>query len=298
MIIINDYSNWDVYDGISEGSGRSEKEWLVSNTGTVGLFKYPKSDMTSEHVSEHLAHRLGNVLGIKTAMVEIGYRNGRIGSMSYRINSDSEQLIEGVSFICGKYPSYNADKMHDIDTNLYYCLNMIINSTDSIIPKTDWSEMLLFDFLIGNSDRHHSNWAIVKSKPLSQEDDIMQRSPLYDNGSSLCSYVSDTKASQILNNPPSFVSQTDSKSKSRIRIDGKKKSLPTHKCVITHLLNNNENARSIATQISERLNSSIIHALLEDYPTTVLSSSKKDLIEAFLDRKIAILNEVITITGD
>ncbi len=37
-----DYSTWNLYDGFSEGSGRSEKNWLQSEEGTIGLFKYPK----------------------------------------------------------------------------------------------------------------------------------------------------------------------------------------------------------------------------------------------------------------
>ena len=37
-----DFSMWNVYDGASEGSGRSEKIWLKSDNGEIGLFKFPK----------------------------------------------------------------------------------------------------------------------------------------------------------------------------------------------------------------------------------------------------------------
>ena len=43
--------------------------------------------------------------------------------------------------------------------------------------------MLVFDYLIGNSDRHQNNWAIII------KDQKMEWSPLYDNSSSLCAYI-------------------------------------------------------------------------------------------------------------
>ena len=103
MFEVIDFSSWQIYNGASEGSGRSEKEWLISPDGQrTGLFKYPKTEFTTEHVSEHLAHQLGDILDVKTAEVDLGIRNGRIGSISYLINSNTQQLIEGVRFISGR----------------------------------------------------------------------------------------------------------------------------------------------------------------------------------------------------
>ena len=111
MITVKDYSGWNIYDGASEGSGRSEKIWLMSDDTDIGLFKFPKIDPTTshettEHISEHLAHRLGEVLGVSTADVDIGTYNGRIGSMSYLVAEPDEYLIEGIGFISGLYPDY------------------------------------------------------------------------------------------------------------------------------------------------------------------------------------------------
>ena len=43
MFDVVDFSAWKEYDGFAEGSGRSEKIWLISETGQIGLFKYPKA---------------------------------------------------------------------------------------------------------------------------------------------------------------------------------------------------------------------------------------------------------------
>lgn len=64
---IIDYTGWQPYEGLAAGSGRSEKEWLISDDGRIGLFKYPKIDpatnsVTTEHISEHMAAQIGNIL--------------------------------------------------------------------------------------------------------------------------------------------------------------------------------------------------------------------------------------------
>ena len=81
---IFDFFGWIPYEGFSAGSGRSEKQWLQSKEGDIGLFKYPKFnprtlEVTTEYVSEHLAHRIGEVIGVETALVGIGTYKGQIG---------------------------------------------------------------------------------------------------------------------------------------------------------------------------------------------------------------------------
>jgi len=98
--MIIDYSSWDIYDGASEGSGRSEKVWLINKqTKEVGLFKFTKSSETTEHISEKLASDLARLIGLDCAKIEIGVYDSQIGSMSYLINSDKEILIEGIYLI-------------------------------------------------------------------------------------------------------------------------------------------------------------------------------------------------------
>ena len=53
---MKDFSNWKEYEGASEGSGRSEKLWLINpDTEQTGLFKYKKDVETTDHVSECIA---------------------------------------------------------------------------------------------------------------------------------------------------------------------------------------------------------------------------------------------------
>lgn len=304
MFEVVNFDSWKVYDGASEGSGRSEKIWLISDSGEIGLFKYPKIDPqdqkeTTEHVSEHLAHQLGNILQVPTAKVDIGVRDGRIGSMSYLVTQKNEALIEGIDFMSGKYPSYNAETMQDEDSRQYYCIEHIFNSVPSFVPKRIWIEMMLFDFLIGNRDRHQSNWALLL-KVVSKEESIqVRRCPLYDNGSSLCCYVNEIQVEQYSDNGiRRFESLVDSKSKSIIRIDGTIKSLPRHRDVVKYLVNTYPVTRTIAKRFLENLNAVVIDNLMNQYSDTILSTKKNQLIRRYLLKKLELLNEILNAEDD
>ena len=305
MFEVINFDSWKVYDGASEGSGRSEKIWLISDTGEIGLFKYPKIDPqdqkeTTEHISEHLAHQLGNILKVPTAKVDIGVRDGRIGSMSYLVPQKNEALVEGIDFMSGEYPSYNAEKMQDEESGLYYCIDHIFNSVPSVVPQRIWIEMMLFDFLIGNRDRHQSNWALLM-KVVSKEEMSIQirRCPLYDNGSSLCCYVNESQVEQYSDNDiRRFESLVDSKSKSIIRIDGTIKSLPRHRDVVRYLVNNYPVTRTIAKRFLENLNAAAIDDLLDRYSDTILSVKKNQLIRRYLLKKLELLDDILNAEDD
>lgn len=106
--------------------------------------------------------------------------------MSYNIVENGEILAEGVTFIQQKYPFYNKNKLIDEYTGEKYSLQMIKNSID----EREFNSillMVLFDAIIGNSDRHHSNWGIIYHMDL-VKGLYSFFCPLYDNGSSLCAY--------------------------------------------------------------------------------------------------------------
>lgn len=300
MIPVRDYSDWNIYDGASEGSGRSEKIWLISDDGKIGLFKFPKIDPTTlqettEHISEHLAHQLGDVLGVSTANVDIGTYNGRIGSMSYLVSEPNECLIEGIGFISGLYPNYDANKMIDPSNGKYYCLEHIFRSTDKIVPKAVWLEMMVFDFLIGNADRHQSNWAILAYIVDSEKKKIrVRKCPLYDNGSSLCCYVNDSQLDKMFGKDPGpFNALVDTKSRSIIRIDGSHKAQPQHKEVVKYLLLEYPETHDICKRFLQKLNYAIIDKLLSLYQPEILGPRKNELIRRFLKKKLEILDELV-----
>lgn len=302
MFKLLDYSEWKEYDGFSEGSGRSEKVWLVSPSdinAEIGVFKFPKYDPTSktstyEHVSEHLASKLGELMNMPTARVEIGTYKGRVGSMSYLINKETEVLQEGLSFILRRHPNYDPVRMIDNDSGEHYALKHLLETSPSEKCVEFWIRMLIFDFLIGNSDRHQNNWAYIAPIEEQTEKTIVSRPcPLYDNGSSLCSFVREDQVITYLGNDTKrFNSLIDSKSKSMIRIDPNSTAHPTHTEVIRYLLQTHSQTELIAKEVLN-LQWSLIDILIDDYPEDMVSKDRKRLLRAFLNGKRKLLESIM-----
>ncbi len=218
---MKDFSFWSEYEGAIEGSGRSEKIWLMNpDTGQTGLFKFKKDILTTDHVSECIACDLANLIGIPCAKFEVGIYKGREGSMSYSIVDNKEEtLIEGIYCISLHYNHFDTETLMDSETGEKYSLEMIKKALEPLELFNDFLPICLFDFLIGNTDRHQSNWALIR------KDKKMQLSPLYDNSSSLCAYVAEAKIDQYLGNDLMlWNSLIDTKSKSIIRINCQDKS--------------------------------------------------------------------------
>lgn len=291
---IKDFSQWEEYNGNSMGSGRSEKIWLTYGD-KIGLFKFPKQatdgTITYEHISEKLAYDIATLLDIPCAKIDIGTYNGRYGSMSYRINKDNEILMEGIAFISKIYADYDIDKLYDPKHNIYYSLPMIFPIIKALKCEEEFFQMMIFDALIGNSDRHHSNWAVVVSF-----DYNIRFSPLYDNGSSLCCYVKESDIDSILGKDlRRFRALVTSKSKSIIRVDMHTKKEPVFTDVLKYLFGNDKYRKYCAPtveRIIERMTENNIKAILNEYPDNILSAKRKDLLFHFLTQKVNIIKMI------
>ena len=289
--MLKDYSEWEVYEGASEGSGRSDKEWLRHPISKeIGLFKFTKTENTTENVSEKLASELAVLVGFKSAKIDIGTYNSRRGCMSYLINNEREILIEGIYLINKHYPTYDPYTMYDSLNEEYYSLKMILNSVAEYNIQAELIKICVFDFLIGNTDRHQSNWAVLA------EGDSIKICPLYDNGSSLCCYIQEENLDSFLGKDlVKFNAQVNSKSKSIIRINGKVKKHPTHYEVLRHI---KEHYYLEVAELIDTINSNIteekLDRLLDAYPSEVLSIKRKQLIRKFLLAKVDLMNGVFS----
>jgi len=289
--MFKDFSDWLVYEGFHEGSGRSEKIWLKNpNSDQIGLFKYTKDQKTKDHISEKLASDLTALLEILCAYVELGFYRGREGSMSFLINQTGEDLIEGIWLINEYYPSYSAEKMYDDAVDEYYSLEMITNSIRKYGLLPDLLRMLVFDYLIGNTDRHQNNWAII-----SKGEREYTFSPLYDNSSSLCCYVQDQHLGSLLGNDAKrWNALVITKSLSIVRIDKKNRKRPRHEEVLAYIWEHySDQVHGFIEQIQQKITAGNIDELLAGYSETQLSMERKEVIKRFLLAKVRLINQII-----
>lgn len=286
---MKDFSKWNEYDGVTEGSGRSEKIWLQDPTSNrVGLFKFRKDIGTTDHISECIAYRLACLIDIPCAEYELGTYKGREGSMSYGITSDKESLIEGINYILKLYPSYDMNNLKDKTSDKVYSLELIKESIENFIKFEDFLAIPIFDYLIGNTDRHQNNWGIIL------DGGEMHLSPLYDNSSSLCAYMKEAELKACLGNDKvKWLSVVETKSKSIIRIKSTDTKKPTHLQVLQYIYENFfDETKDLVNKIIAQINEKNIDIILEHYPNEQISYDRKRVIKKYLLHKVVKLKEV------
>ena len=298
MIEVKNFDNW-IEDKISGkfGSGASEKIWLINpETNEKGLFKFPKIKdkekgiITGEYWAEKLATEIGKLIDVECAKVDIGTYKGRIGSMSYNIvNYDpfgkTTNLLEGIVFIQNKYPYYDKDKLEDTYSKSKYSIQMIQNSLMGIdIDK--FYKVVIFDILIGNSDRHPSNWGIITKRTQSKKfDNVVDVSfdicPLYDNGSSLCAYEDNNNLDIFFKDKMKFEALVNTKSKSAIGWENER---PIRHFELLSKLK--EISYSVTLPYIEHIKNNIteqsIDKLLKEFDNNIINKDMKKLLKMFL----------------
>ena len=215
--------------------------------------------------------------------------------MSYSFLSNTTSLVEGVEFILGKYPYYDKDTLIDKYSGMPYSFQMIVESMKPILGISTIAKILLFDALIGNSDRHHSNWGITETKGfLSVEKGVfpvnaMTLSPLYDNGSSLCSYINESDIETILKDKIRYESIINTKSKSAI---GWNNLRPIRHFELIKNLRNEyyDETVNFVINIKKNITEQSIDTILSNFHDNIISSQMKKLLKKFIiDRRNRII---------
>lgn len=219
--------------------------------------------------------------------------NGRIGSMSYNllnytIEEQHINLLEGIVFIENKYRYYDKYKLKDTYSNDKYSIQMIQNSLKGIIDMDEFYKIVLFDCLIGNSDRHHSNWAILAKGTVYKTSEGMfdinfnyNISPLYDNGSSLCAYENNSNLDIFFRDKMKFESLINTKSKSVI---GWENDRPIRHFDLLKKLKENYYESTIVyiNKIKKNINEENIEKILNKFSDNIISKDMKKLLKIYI----------------
>ena len=135
------------------------------------IFKYQSYECT-EACSEKMSYEIAKRLGYPCAKIEFAYdENGTLGILNYLfISKTGVQHTDAVAYINNRE---DRKEFYTIE-NIENCLNKI----DYKLFK-DFLKIMVFDALVGETDRHEENWGI------SYNNGKYQISPLYDNGCNL-----------------------------------------------------------------------------------------------------------------
>ncbi|WP_439490636.1 hypothetical protein [Algoriphagus sp.] len=223
---------------------RNKKVYLNPKNGLSYFFKESyrqgKKDYKFEFWSEIIAYEVGTSLGFDVLPYHIAKRGETLGCISKSMIGPEEQLTEGGKYLQAFNPLFRPENTQERSR---YDFQLIVESLEwfgleKYIPKL--IEVIVFYALIGNSDRHQENWAVLTrpmvlpqtinqiekeglgnsvlgrfakrifGKEKSPNDDLggirlfLERdtsfAPIYDSGCCFGRELNDEKVSQILSN--------------------------------------------------------------------------------------------------
>lgn len=205
--------------------------------------------------------------------------------MSYNIITDQySKLLEGIEFIQSRYPYYDKDKLKDAYSDTKYSVQMIKNSI-RLIDFSKFYKIIIFDILIGNSDRHHSNWGIMPKRKRDEMNRItnvyFDFCPLYDNGSSLCAYEDNNNLDIFFKDKMKFEALVNTKSKSAIGWENER---PIRHFELLKKLRDNEYEVTIPyiEKIKNNINEESIDKILNEFDNNIISVKMKKLLKIFI----------------
>ncbi|MEC5158388.1 hypothetical protein [Chryseobacterium sp. MP_3.2] len=181
-----DITLWQKQNFVNTGGTRAkfvalnEKEEIYYFKGSKeapdGSIRYPL-----EFWSEIISSKIGQSLGFEMLDYNIGYDSNhiqKIGCLSKSmIIEKHERLTEGITYLKGYSPNY--DPVKDKKDYTFKFINDALIHHKINIHLPFLIDTIIFDCVIGNSDRHQENWGFIrkyieislneKSQPLSKK---------------------------------------------------------------------------------------------------------------------------------
>lgn len=215
MIKIFDLNNCELsYKNASYGGMAGSKEGIIFE-GEEWLIKYPKnlSSMTGEvasystsPLSEFIGSHIYSILGYDVHDTMLGIRNGKVvvGCKDFATYNKMLLEIRTIKNFYNKELCDISDSSHisssqthivDIDELLlHFQKNPVLTQIKGV--KERFFEQAIIDVFIANNDRNNGNWGIIRE--IDKPDTL---APIYDNGASFNSKITDEKLLSIYNSP-------------------------------------------------------------------------------------------------
>lgn len=186
----------------SEMMGTKPKFWFYHEE--LGLYLYKKARQnTGEDWAEKIAAELCKLIKLPHAEYELALFNNEKGTISQSFLPKNSSLITGNEILAQRFLDY-PENINDLSQHTLDNIFKVFNENSVELPL-NWNPLtgietaidifmgyLLLDAWIGNSDRHHENWAFIN---YAGKDYL---APTYDHASSLGRNESDERREKRL----------------------------------------------------------------------------------------------------
>ncbi|PWK08434.1 HipA domain-containing protein [Tumebacillus permanentifrigoris] len=281
MYKIFDVTQWQRTE--ESASGSKDKEWRICPESLrYGLIKKPVSCLeedrdpikphTGEAWSEKIASEIGKSIGIRTHDVEIAYVDEVYCSLCWRfLDPQVEILEEGADLIDPFDRTYDRKKLRGEEVN--YNMNLLYRVFTELGMLHHLFDMIVFDALVGNTDRHQDNFGIITHLETAQ----IVFAPLYDNASCLGRELLIPDVQEKMTNPTSFEAYI-SRSPSLIRTGTAKRGTKHFNLLESILEGSFSKEMRIAMDKVEFLASREIEQIVHSVPSEVMHDEYKRFV--------------------
>ena len=188
----------------SEDMGSKDKFWYLHppEEEEYWLFKYPRCN-TGEHWAEKIAAEVANLLGISHARVELAIFEEDKGSVTKLFVQEGQELVHGNQMLKRAVHGYDPEKefrqsSHTL-ANIWQVMDSVFGESEHAEKaKGRLAEYVVLDALIGNTDRHHENWGILRWERKGSHWIDLSVAPSFDHASSLGRELPDTERARLL----------------------------------------------------------------------------------------------------
>jgi hypothetical protein len=166
MAKLIDISAWPEQPWWNTGGTRNKKVYQCPDDGQLYYFKQSfnkgKRNYRYEFWSEVIASEIGQSVGFDILQYDVAIRKGVVGCISKSmIDPATEELIEGGKYLTAFDNTFQPDEYSSRNRYDFQLIAATLGSFSREKYINDIIETMVFDALIGNSDRHQENWALV-----------------------------------------------------------------------------------------------------------------------------------------
>lgn len=262
----------------------------------VGHKWYP-----NESITEHLLTRIGQLLDLQMAESYLVSAHGQIRFLSRYFLERNQNLVHGAEIFADylKDDQFVEEVEQEGATQDMFTFQFIKDAiqerfSDQARPiLKGYTQMLAFDAIVGNNDRHHYNWGVVVHGHRRHEPYF---SPIYDSARALFWNNEESKLEDIKKNPdpqrlPAFIARYVKNSRPKTGWDGVNR--PDHFTLIQNIYQDYPDLRSVMSGLCHQQLLQRIRETLNGEFGPLMSALRREMILLCLKRRLYLFKKAI-----
>lgn len=264
--------------------------------------KFGRKSYPHESIIEFIINKVGESLGLLINQTQLVRISGQVRFLSQDFLKKNQKLIHGIEVI-GEYLE-DVDFAKEIDADRkerrkLFTFEFIEKAIQHVYPKntdeimTSLVELIVFDAIVGNNDRHYYNWGLIGNirKDKSQSPKF---APIYDTARGLLWNKTEESLVRMFRQYKNGANELDHFIlKSKPRISYEKNSNANHFDLVQFLSKYKQSYREVILSLINEDNRLRVKEVLNELCSEYFTKTRKELILALVDKRISYLIRVV-----